>query len=122
MKKFMVSITIVMAMIVTMFGFGPEKAFAAQLNEERAAYTEIDKVDEQMELIDVWFDDLCKTYDIKVISSDYYIYEDVVIWHVSAIENGDVIADSIVYTFDEVNQAYNYANSWLDAAKFTDWQ
>lgn len=122
MKKFMVSITIVMAMIVAMFGIGSEKAFAATRNEERVAYTEIDKIDEEMNLIEAWAIEAAETYGVKVVEQGHRIYKDEVVYGLTVEGVDGVEADAIVYSFDDVHFLAEYCRSWMEAAKLADWQ
>lgn len=122
MKKFIASITIVMAMIVAMFGFGPEEAFASTFNESRVAYTTEDQIREEMDLFEEWFVNYCANeYEIEVVDTEYHIYGQNVVWTATATVDGELDAESTVLSFEDVHDIARVVRGWDETARLSDW-
>lgn len=120
MKKFAVAITIVMA-IISVMAFGPEKAFASTFNEERVAYTQTERIDEEMRLFEDWFADYCDGFGVTLVEQHHRDYGDFVVWSYVATDGVENEAESTILSIEEVHDIAIRVKAWHETERLSDW-
>lgn len=121
MKKFMVGIAIVMAMVMSVMAMGPQKAFASTFNEERVAYTQTERIDEEMRLFEDWFADYCEGFGVTLVEQHHNDYGDFVVWSYVATDGVENEAESTILSIEEVHDIAIRVKAWHETERLSDW-